>query len=233
MNKKCPSCRMPMEIVGSREVQGDYLEIDQCSRCGGVWFDDSEIYKLHPGALEELEKVNVSVEYAGSSRVNMLNKCANNHGIMQRFTSLYIPKDFCSMYTCLTCGGVWAHIGEVQKFSKEREESKDSASSISLTPGQEVLRTHMEELADQGRLEEVLEFSDAFHGSSVEDSYIEKIEAVATSEQSKSKAQDIVMKLGKSKPAMAILGVGLLEVAHTTYKIRKALKNNPKDKEVK
>ena len=36
----CPECATPLTILNVREVEN--LEIDQCDRCGGVWFDHRE-----------------------------------------------------------------------------------------------------------------------------------------------------------------------------------------------
>ena len=44
----CPNCKSKFKKVVVKSHYGVNIELDQCPRCGGVWSDDLEMFKVSP-----------------------------------------------------------------------------------------------------------------------------------------------------------------------------------------
>jgi len=88
---ECIICKGPME---TKVIEG--VEIDYCSKCGGVWLDEGE--------MEQLSGLDPA-----RGRILTCTACSGNMG-----TKIIndVEVDFCP-----SCGTVWLDRGELEKVS--------------------------------------------------------------------------------------------------------------------
>jgi Zn-finger nucleic acid-binding protein len=109
MTGLCPDCGQPL----SREVFMG-VQIDTCTACAGIWFDNGELRRLmqaHPHALLALEEHIVPT--AERNRVAPSRRlCPVCHIPLFRF--LYHYDSPVELDTCESCSGVWVEDGELR-----------------------------------------------------------------------------------------------------------------------
>ena len=51
----CPNDNTPMHQVQITANYGQPLFLDQCDCCGGIWFDESELYRARQGEADKVD----------------------------------------------------------------------------------------------------------------------------------------------------------------------------------
>ena len=114
----CPSCSVTMDAVVLETHSGMPVEIDVCSPCHVIWFDNLESTSLSPGSVIEMFK---RIHEARDSERNLLkmvvncplcattlknttdlakggrfsySRCTNGHGRLISFTQFLLEKNF-------------------------------------------------------------------------------------------------------------------------------------------
>lgn len=103
---ECPRCAAPLARKKLRDREGD---VDQCTKCGGVWFDDGELAQLVGGRARLTAPPNA----AATTTAN----CPRCSKAFQRFA---YPGTMTLIDRCSTCAGVWLDGGELQEIRKAR-----------------------------------------------------------------------------------------------------------------
>ncbi|MEW6280775.1 MAG: zf-TFIIB domain-containing protein [Candidatus Eremiobacterota bacterium] len=105
MSTKCPTCLVEMRLVRF----GD-LEVDQCERCDGIWFDDGEperfVTVASRGALEPIFFDDPSDKVPPGQR-----KCPRCNILMRVWEWGETHVDVCP-----ECRGLWLDRWELQKI---------------------------------------------------------------------------------------------------------------------
>lgn len=118
---KCPRCNIDLDISYLDELQkgsGEFtkVEVDLCSKCGGIWFDKAELEsvdnKIEPKIIEIKKVPRKSDQY----KELCCPKC-NERTAMDKVVNDY-DKDVV-MDVCPSCKGIWLDKGEF-KAIKER-----------------------------------------------------------------------------------------------------------------
>ncbi len=130
INMKCPDCGNDLHEVTADIKHGVKIKLDQCSRCGGIWFDDFELYpipKEEIGRIEniDLEKLQENV-FWGEGKKN----CPRCDVKLDEFKDYNFPKQLEAEF-CPKCGGIWMNRGESVEFKKWQEEKRKSSGDIS------------------------------------------------------------------------------------------------------
>ncbi len=103
---KCPKCET--ESLKSNSIRG--IEVDQCSQCKGVWFDEDELSKL----IEEQASSGRVLKGSDSGMDRKGGNCPQDQTPLLRVYSKRnrsVVIDHCS-----TCKGVWLDGGEFQRL---------------------------------------------------------------------------------------------------------------------
>ena len=58
----CPNDNTEMRQVKILSQYGGPVFVDQCEKCGGIWFDESELFRAGQGEAERIEAVNLANE---------------------------------------------------------------------------------------------------------------------------------------------------------------------------
>jgi Zn-finger nucleic acid-binding protein len=112
---QCPKCSGKLDVVMSADVK-----LDKCIKCGGIWFDHGELYKLLT------TDVSLMIDGLDSADTKEFNKqdgfCPLCHGIMlERIESETVPG--LAIDKCPSCNGVWLERGELTTLTIKSEKS--------------------------------------------------------------------------------------------------------------
>lgn len=117
----CPNDRVDMHPVRIESHYGQQIIVDQCKTCGGIWFDESELFRAKQGEAERVELLDVEV-LSGASEVKASGLlCPKDGAGLFRFSDKHFPEDVV-LVRCPTCRGVWLNRGGFAAFQKRREE---------------------------------------------------------------------------------------------------------------
>lgn len=226
-NKKCPSCSVKMECVATNQIYGQRLEIDQCARCGGIWFDDMEIYTVAPDSLEEVKAVSgdlFSSLHSTQSQNDISLTCPNNHGSLQEFDHDKFSEHI-KMYNCIMCNGTWAHHTHIKAFVKQRDTLRTEVYDADKSDGQKVLNQYFQKLAKEDRLDEVLELTDMYHGNTVRLPDREKAWSEMSIDEKKIELQRVAVRFSRTNPWLSVIAFIAIEAAIYAYKLEQGRKN--------
>ncbi len=53
----CPNDGLEMHQVSVTSHYGQPVTLDQCSGCGGIWFDESELFRARQGEAERIDSL--------------------------------------------------------------------------------------------------------------------------------------------------------------------------------
>lgn len=107
---KCPKCQAPS--LRTHTVEG--VQIDRCERCGGIWFDASELE-----ALVRMKRVSLASIRKGPGREELNQKrgyCPRDGDALLRAYSAS-DRDLI-LDTCPRCRGLWLDGGELDELLK-------------------------------------------------------------------------------------------------------------------
>ena len=117
----CPNDNTEMHQVKIVSHYGGPIFVDQCEKCGGIWFDESELFRVKQGEAEKIEILNTEMLRTFSTIENSILFCPRDQGKMYRFTDKYFPEDIVLMH-CQLCHGIWLNRGIFSKYQQYRQE---------------------------------------------------------------------------------------------------------------
>lgn len=116
----CPNCGSKFKKIITKSHYGAKIEIDQCSKCGGIWCDKLEMYKISPKQGIEIDKVDLSK----IRQLKLIKKdliCPKCKKPLKKFSDPFFPKQI-QLDCCFSCGGFWFNRGELTQFKKWQQE---------------------------------------------------------------------------------------------------------------
>jgi Zn-finger nucleic acid-binding protein len=117
----CPNDNAEMHQVKIESHYGQPLFLDQCDICGGIWFDELELYKARQGEAEKIEVLNSEILLTPALMENKIHLCPKDQAKLFRFTDKYFPAGII-VERCPKCDGFWLNRGEFTKYQKARQE---------------------------------------------------------------------------------------------------------------
>jgi len=146
-----------------RQVQivshyGAPIFVDQCENCGGIWFDESELFRAKQGEAEKIETLDTEKLQAPSAIENSTLLCPRDEGKMRRFIDRYFPEDIV-LVRCELCHGIWLNRGIFTKYQQFRQElmpSKKNNEDEKMKAKREALYRGGDSTGTMGRLAEFL-----------------------------------------------------------------------------
>jgi len=119
----CPNDDVKMHQVKIESHYGQPIILEQCKECGGIWFDESELFIARQGTAENIELLDSEILNTPSQIKKSALKCPNDHTALFRFKDRYFPLGII-LERCSNCGGIWLNRGGFTKFQKAREKLK-------------------------------------------------------------------------------------------------------------
>ena len=112
----CPGCGSPLKEVCAEANYGRYLLLDQCPDCGGIWFDNWELYYLKNGEANRLDPVDSEKLLTLTSFKKGSYQCPRCQADLEPFHDPNLPKD-AKIERCSKCNGLWLNRGELHRFA--------------------------------------------------------------------------------------------------------------------
>ena len=116
----CPNDNVEMRQVQIQSHYGQPIFLEQCEKCGGIWFDESELYRAKQGEAEKVESIDADLLNSLSLITNSKLKCPRDQVELVRFEDNNFPQGII-LVRCPKCNGFWLNRGEFTKYQKARE----------------------------------------------------------------------------------------------------------------
>jgi Zn-finger nucleic acid-binding protein len=117
----CPNDNIEMRSVQIQSHYGSPIFLEQCKTCGGIWFDQSELYRAKQGEAEKIESLDSEILRASSTFESSTYICPRDQVILFQFNDKYFPQSVV-VERCPRCNGFWLNRGEFTKYQRAREE---------------------------------------------------------------------------------------------------------------
>lgn len=108
-----------MKEVFAKATYGRVLLLDQCGRCGGVWFDRWELYFLKAEEALRLDGLDMKALAALNPSLKGSGKCPLCSIALRDFKDPSLPPD-ASIRRCQGCSGLWLNRGGLTKYAAHR-----------------------------------------------------------------------------------------------------------------
>lgn len=107
---KCPKCDGTLQ-----RVQIDQVDVDQCDRCSGLWFDLGELQKVL--AAEDVQKIRSTIDRSGTQDAQraicpVCGGAGKMVPVVSRNREVHVD-------TCSICYGQWLDGGELEQLRKK------------------------------------------------------------------------------------------------------------------
>ena len=119
----CPNDRIEMHQVKIISHYDQPIDLEQCDGCGGIWFDESELFRAKQGEAEKIEVLNTDTLRNPSVIENSTLVCPRDQTALLRFTDKYFPQDII-LERCPSCNGIWLNRGVFMRYQRFRQELK-------------------------------------------------------------------------------------------------------------
>jgi len=119
----CPNDKAEMHQVKVESHYGQPIILDQCNKCGGLWFDKFELHRTKLGEAEKIELLDSAILWTHSNIQNPELVCPKDQAKLVRFNDQYFPKGII-VERCPVCDGFWLNRGEFSKYQQIRQEMK-------------------------------------------------------------------------------------------------------------
>jgi Zn-finger nucleic acid-binding protein len=116
----CPNHNTEMRRVRILSQYGGPVFVDQCERCGGIWFDESELFRAGQGEAEKIETVDTEMLRTSSPIEIFPLVCPRDQGAMHRFADKCFPEDIV-LARCEVCHGFWLNRGTFTQYQQFRQ----------------------------------------------------------------------------------------------------------------
>jgi len=117
----CPNDGAQMHQVKIMANYGLPLFLDQCEKCGGIWFDESELYRAKLGEAEKIDSLNADILIAATPVDNSVHKCPKDAANLSRFADKNFPSGII-VERCPICNGFWLNRGGFTQYQNFRQE---------------------------------------------------------------------------------------------------------------
>lgn len=117
----CPNENAEMGQVKIESHYGQPIILEQCNKCGGIWFDESELFRAKQGEAQEIELLDSEILRAPSKIEKAVLLCPRDQAKLFRFNDRYFPKGII-LERCPLCNGIWLNRGNFGKFQQARQE---------------------------------------------------------------------------------------------------------------
>jgi Zn-finger nucleic acid-binding protein len=115
----CPNDGTEMHQVKIIAHYGQPIILDQCEKCGGIWFDESELFRAKQGEAEKIELLDEEKLRTPTRIENANLLCPIDQAALFRFTDKYFPEDIILEH-CPSCTGIWLNRGIFTKYQRFR-----------------------------------------------------------------------------------------------------------------
>jgi Zn-finger nucleic acid-binding protein len=120
---KCPNDNTEMYQVKIEGNYGQPILLEQCKECGGIWFDEMELFSARHGEAEKIEVLDSKSLWTPTNIEKRILRCPLDQSKLFRFKDRYFLKGII-LERCPSCNGIWLNRGGFTKFQQARQELK-------------------------------------------------------------------------------------------------------------
>jgi len=157
----CPNDNQEMRQVKIISHYGQPIFLDQCGSFGGLWFDETKLYRGKPGEAEKIELADADILRQPTLIMNPTHFCPRDKTALIKFSDANFPKEVI-LERCPNCGGFWLNRGEFTKYQKARQEllrpREKTSEDIELENNLKQLAASYREGTDDNRLKKLASF---------------------------------------------------------------------------
>jgi Zn-finger nucleic acid-binding protein len=143
----CPYDHTEMHQVQIESHYGQPIFLEQCTACGGIWFDESELYRAKQGQAEKIDSLDAESLWSPATLEDTPHVCPRDQETLFRFEDKNFPAGII-VERCPLCDGFWFNRGGFTTFQKARQELLRPKER---TPQDLELEAHIKELLAQHR----------------------------------------------------------------------------------
>ena len=108
------------------KIEGHYgqpILLEQCKKCGGIWFDEMKLFSARNGEAEKIEVLDSKSLWTPTNMLKRIRRCPLDQSELFRFKDRYFLKGIV-LERCPSCNGIWLNRGDFTKFQHTRQELK-------------------------------------------------------------------------------------------------------------
>jgi len=120
---KCPNDNTEMCQVRIEGHYGQPILLEQYKECGGIWFDEMELFSVRHGEAEKIEVFDSISLWTPINIEKQILRCPLDQSELFRFEDRYFLKGII-LERCPSCNGIWLNRGDFTKFQQARQEPK-------------------------------------------------------------------------------------------------------------
>jgi Zn-finger nucleic acid-binding protein len=120
---ECPDCGEPLAGRSVASHYGAPIPIDACEACGGIWFDDLELYMTGSQELLAGRAGTPARPAPGGPR-----RCPRCRVALERASTFGIPDEI-AIWECGVCRGAWVGPDDLVRFGRFRDARRRSATA--------------------------------------------------------------------------------------------------------
>ncbi len=117
----CPNEKTEMRPVQIESHYGQTIMLEQCGGCGGIWFDESELFRARQGEARRIEQLDVAMLRAPSEIRDAELRCPRDGAALFRFTDRHFPEGII-LERCPSCHGIWLNRGDFTRYQDARQQ---------------------------------------------------------------------------------------------------------------
>jgi len=106
--RKCPRCKVDLKQKEYKKVM-----VDECPKCGGIWFDRDELRKAKDNTSDNLRWLDYEPFTSNNSTANTNLVCPACKHLLNETT---YDKSKVKINPCLNCKGTWLDKNEIDKI---------------------------------------------------------------------------------------------------------------------
>jgi len=125
---RCPGCAGTLKEVWAEATYGRVLLLDQCSLCGGVWFDRWELYFALAASVKSLHTVDMGAFLGAVPVRSGSGECPRCSVELEPFRDPGLPPD-ATIKRCKRCSGLWLNRGDLLKYASYKDRFKASGAA--------------------------------------------------------------------------------------------------------
>ena len=116
----CPNDGTEIHRVKIVAHYGQPIIVDQCQRCGGIWFDEAELFRAKQGEANRIEMLDADIARTPSMIEKSKLLCPRDRAVMLQFVDRHFPQDII-LTQCRLCRGIWLNRGVFTKYQRFRQ----------------------------------------------------------------------------------------------------------------
>ena len=111
---------------------GQPILLDQCPRCGGIWFDESELFRAKQGEADKTDPVDGN-SLRSPAEIGGELHCPRDGARLFRFSDRQFPESI-ALLRCPSCRGIWLNRGGFSAYQQNRGELAKARGGLSDDP---------------------------------------------------------------------------------------------------